>query len=1006
MLRRLCAVALALLTIVPATPATAEPLSPPATGAGHDPHTLLVRFAPGIATASREHALARHGASVVGKVAGGSFVKLRTVGDAGDVLRALQKESTVEAVALDRYRRPSVVPNDPLYADGSQPYLSTVRLPEAWDLVRDASSEVIAVVDTGVDHLHPDLAGRTVPGYNVVNPAEPPTDYPITNPPSFGGHGTRVAGVAAANTNNGTGIAGAAWTGSIMPIKVFRTNGIALDSDIATGLVWAVDHGARVINLSLGGPGDSPVLHEAIRYATDNGALVVAAGGNSADDTPQYPAAFPEVLAVGATDSAGVLTSFSTRGDWIDIAAPGYKITSTIPSSDRRLYLSGDGTSFSAPMVSGVAALVRARFPALTPAQVHARLRETTRDAGPHGIDQFYGHGILDALHAVGGPAGAPFPRPAFRLREPNDVPARAETMLFSASNAAIEVEGDVDWFRYESASARMMEFRVTPPFVDNTIAQNLDPIVAVYDAQLRWLGEADSRGPGGIESLFLHIGPGTHYISVRNYNSGRLAATYEVRVATVSTPPPAFQAPLAYPVGSGSQPNTVALGDVTGDGRADALLTTRSGGSDEANRSKLFVFAQNADGSLAAPVRYPTRLNYTDDTGAGMGVLDVDGDGRLDVALATTAGVEILQQTGSGTLAPGWLLPDSTGAARLAAADMDADGKADLVVGGIQGILLYAHEPAGGLVRSSVSPDRPGEIEVGDVDGDGRPDIVGFSGTRVQVYHRGDAGWSRTEHETVRADSYGVSGVEVADVSGDGRADIVAALGGNYPSSRINVFRQTAEGALSTPDVYQTRDIPEPIEAADVDGDSRADVVTVHGGHRLLSTLTQRTDGTLGTPLTNTLPYATRYNVQGLVLGDVNGDGRTDAVIADYNNGMLVLGNQAARAPGREQLWVRDMTPADFAVGVARDAAPSVALQRVLDPASVNGSTVSLVHGLTGAAVPATLSVDPATNSVTVHPTAPLDGDTPYRIIIGAVRDQTGTVHTGRFTTTFRTAP
>jgi len=1016
--RRASAVALALLLVGPAASATAAPPAAPRDhgsgsgvwlkakqpdAGGHDPHALLVRFAPGIATATRERTLARHGASVIGAVAGSSFIKLRTGGDAAAVLHALRKESTVEAAVLDRHRRPSAVPNDPLYTDGSQTYLTTVRLPEAWDLIRDASSQVIAVVDTGVDHLHPDLAGRTVPGYNVVNPAEPPTDYVPTNPPSFAGHGTMVAGVAAANTGNATGIAGAAWSGNIMPIKVFRPNGIALDSDIATGIAWAADHGARIINLSLGGPGDSPVLHEAIQYATNSGALVVAAGGNSADATPQYPAAFPEVLAVSATDHAGVLTSFSTRGDWIDIAAPGYKIISTIPSADRRLYLTADGSSFSAPLVSGVAALVRAKFPELTPAQVHAHMRATTRDAGPHGIDQFYGHGILDALHAVGGPAGAEFPRPAFRLREPNDVPARAEAMPFSATSAAIEVEGDVDWFRYQSTSTRTAEFRVTPPAVNFSIAQNLDPIVTVYDGQLRWLGEADSRGPGGIESLFLGIIPGTYYISVRNYNGGRLANTYELRIATPSTPPPVFQAPLAYPVGA--QPTSVALGDVTGDGRTDALLTTRSG-TNPADQYKLFVFAQNADGSLATPMRYPTRLSLGADTGSGMGLFDVDGDGRLDVALATAAGVEVFQQNGSGALELGWLLPDTTGAAHLVAADMDADGDADLIVTGAQGIWLLTRGPDGSLLRSTVSPDQPGEIEVGDVDGDGRPDIAGFSGLRIQVYHRTDPGWTRTEHETVRVDNYGVSGIEIADVSGDGRADIVASVGGNYPSARLNVFRQTAEGGLTVPDVYQTRDIPEPIEAADLDGDSRADVVTVHGGHRLLSALTQRPDGTLGTPVTNVVPYATRYNVQGLALGDVNGDGRPDAVIADYNNGMLVLGDQAGRAPGRDPLWVRDVTPADFAVNVVRDAVPGVTFQRVLDPASVDASTVSLVHGRTGAAVAVTLSYDAAANSVTLQPAVPLESDTPYRIIVGAVRDQGGTVHTGQFTTTFRVIP
>src|SRR5262249_13167199 len=146
---------------------------------------------------------------------------------------------------------------------------------------------------------------------------------------------------------------------------------------------------------------------------------------------PQYPAAYPEALAVGATDSAGALTSFSSWGDWVDIAAPGFHITSTFPPDASRAYVRADGTSFSAPLVSGVAALVRSRFPALTPAQLQARLCATARDAGPRGIDPYYGHGVLDASAAVGGPAGPEFPQPA-PVRPPNDVPARAESKATS----------------------------------------------------------------------------------------------------------------------------------------------------------------------------------------------------------------------------------------------------------------------------------------------------------------------------------------------------------------------------------------------------------------------------------------------------------------------------------------------------------------------------------------------------------------------------------------------
>jgi subtilisin family serine protease len=160
-----------------------------------------------------------------------------------------------------------------------------------------------------------------------------------------------VAGIIAANTNNGLGVTGVTWNGQVMPIKVFLDGAAgAFDSDVAVGIRFAADHGAKVINLSLGGPGDSPVLHDAITYATSRDVVVVVASGNTSDNVPQFPAAYPEVLAVGATDATGALTDFSSWGDWLDVAAPGFHIVSTFLNNR---YAVGDGTSFAARSSAG-----------------------------------------------------------------------------------------------------------------------------------------------------------------------------------------------------------------------------------------------------------------------------------------------------------------------------------------------------------------------------------------------------------------------------------------------------------------------------------------------------------------------------------------------------------------------------------------------------------------------------------------------------------------------------
>ncbi|MGI5246061.1 FG-GAP-like repeat-containing protein [Dactylosporangium sp. CA-139066] len=926
---------------------------------------------------------------MVGTVPGTSYVKVTAAGAATDLLREMRKDSAVASVSLDYRRTMSAAPNDPAYVYNYQGYLNTVRLPQAWDRTKGSTDQIIAVVDSGVDAKHEDLAGRTVAGYNA-----------ITNVPTAAnantddnGHGTMVAGIAAANTNNGIGVAGVAWNGRVMPVKVLDSQGNGYDSDIAKGIVWAADHGAKIINLSLGGPGDSSVLHDAVTYATGKGSLVVVAAGNTGDNTPQYPAAYPEVLAVAATDGAGKLTDFSSWGDWVDVAAPGFDIVSSYPGQQ---YYIGAGTSFSAPIVSGVAALIRGANPAMTPAQLITTIKSTARDAGPRGFDPYYGAGVLDALNAVGGPWAPEFAQPALGPDEPNDVPARA-TAFTTSITGTIGIEGDVDWYRFDSASQRAVTVRVTPPTYDGNVGQNFDPVLAVYDKDLRLIGTADSQDPTATEKLSFTLGVGTYYVAVHNYNGA--ADTRPYTVAIDSAPSTQFEPAQSTKTGSWAQ--SVAIGDVTGDGRNDVILATTYY-FDAVNDYKLFVFAQTADGSLAPPVKYSTQLQYSDS--AGLAVLDANGDGRLDVALATGAGVQIFLQTQAGVLSDNGILPGTTAASHLVAADMDADGDADLVVVGSSGIVLLTQGPAGTFAASTVSTSSSGEVEVGDVDGDGRADVVGFQAGTVNVYHHTVDGWNRTDHNAIVGYWPSIEGIEVADVTGDGKADVIATIGGNQPGARINVFAQNATGGLDTPKVYSTADIPEPVEVADITGDSRPDVVTAHGGWNTLSVLAQKSDGTLDTPTTSSIPYASHYDVQGLALGDINGDKRIDAVIADYNSGLVVMRNGSGATPGREQAWVRTIGTADFATGVALNAAPTVTFARTVDPASVNATTVRLVHGVTQQNVPATVTYDAATATAKVTPAASLQDNTPYRLVVAGVKDQAGAIQNEPFTSTFRT--
>lgn len=948
----------------------------------YDPDTLLVRFKPGTSSASKDRAVGKHGAKRAGALPHNRYEQVRADGKAARIAPSLRKDPAVADVAYNFRRTTTATPNDPAYAQGYQKYLKTIRMSSAWDKVKDARSQVVAVVDTGVDRTHADLSGKLLTGYNAISPGQAPNDD--------NGHGTMVAGIVAAGTGNGEGIAGVAWYGRVMPVKVLDGNGQGFDADIAEGITWAADHGAKVINLSLGGTQDSPALADAVKYAAGKGVVVVAASGNYGDDTTVYPAAYPEVLAVGATDNAANLTDFSSSGDWVDIAAPGFDITSTYPDDQ---YATASGTSFAAPITAGVAALVRARYPSLTAAEVRARLTRTARDAGPRGLDPYYGAGFLDAYAAVGGTPAAAFAQRSLGTGEPNDVPARAAAFTTSTSGT-VAMEGDVDWYRFDSAAGRTVDVTVTPPALMEARAQNFDPMLSVYDDDLRLLGTVDAGSPGVKETVKLDVNAGTTYVKVSNFNGAADTRSYSLKVTstTAGLLRPAEATSVA------SRPETVTIGDVTGDGRADAVLTTTFD-SDEINDYKLFVFAQQPNGTLTAPVKYATSLGYADK--AGLAVLDANSDGRRDIALATVAGVEIFAQSESGTLGPGVVIPGTAKARHLVAADMDGDGDSDLVAATATGIVELAQGSNGEFTVSAVSADLVREIEVGDVTGDGQPEVVGFVQTSMIRYVRNGDGWSKTEYPT--GHSRWIEGAEVADVTGDSRRDVVATVGGNPPTAQAVVFAQQDDGSLAPPASYAANDLPGPVEAGDMNSDSRLDLVLAHGGGSV-SVMPQQSDGTLGAPIRTGGPVASRFNTQGLAVGDLNGDDFPDVALANYNSGLVVLRNAQGRATAGEQEWVRSVSPSDFATGRSRTAPQQVSFQRELDASSVTTDTVRLLNGKTGAAVPGSVSYDAGTKTATFTPdTAPTDA-TPYRIVVDGVRDSAGATQVERFTTTFTT--
>ena len=271
--------------------------------------------------------------------------------------------------------------------------MDKINAPEAWPCAAGGEGVIIAILDTGADSDHPDLVANLVAG--AYWPAY------STSPEDDNGHGTHVSGIAAGVANNG-GIFGVAPRAKIMPVKVLNAAASGSFTAISNGIIWAADHDAKVINMSLGGATYSQVQHDAVIYAYNLGVVIICAAGNSGDSTVMYPASFAEVIAVAATDSNDYWAYFSTYGDWVDVSAPGMDIISSYPwYTIYGLYENMDGTSQASPHVAGLAALIRKLRPAWTVDQVYAHIRSSVDDIYPWGYDPWYGWGRINAQKAV-----------------------------------------------------------------------------------------------------------------------------------------------------------------------------------------------------------------------------------------------------------------------------------------------------------------------------------------------------------------------------------------------------------------------------------------------------------------------------------------------------------------------------------------------------------------------------------------------------------------------------
>ncbi len=422
------AVACLLLAGVPA--ALADTVSPSASEATR---RLLVRLEQPTSAAGEQSLAGAVGARHVGRSRPGVFSVEVAESQVDEVLGRLRSRPEVDLAEADigfsaaEVSTAAVTPNEECFSgctlefenpNGDPP--STVRLsqtemfqigaPDAWSITKGSPDVLVAVIDTDVDVNQPDLIGKVIEGRNFSGDTAPDDS----------GHGTAVAGLIAAQPDNGKGIAGLGWATRVLSVRVLDADGKGFASEIAAGIRYAVDYcetattpctgsRVRVVNLSLqqdleSADDVSAELRDAIDYAQSNGVLVVAAAGNQSRGTPGYPANFPGVVSVAAVDHSDALASFSNHGTWVDLAAPGVSVLSVAPRCD--CWSSPSGTSFAAPFVSAAAALVMAAEPDLTATQVAARLKQSAAPVAGTGVD--FEAGRLDVAKAVGYQAAAP----------------------------------------------------------------------------------------------------------------------------------------------------------------------------------------------------------------------------------------------------------------------------------------------------------------------------------------------------------------------------------------------------------------------------------------------------------------------------------------------------------------------------------------------------------------------------------------------------------------------
>jgi len=433
--------------------------------------------------------------------------------------------------------------------------LDRMRVRDAWKR-STGGSNLVAVLDTGVQAGHRDLRDRVVRGYDFVNNDSSATDD--------NGHGTWVAGIIAANANDGYGIAGISWKDRILPVKIMSASGTGSTADLAAGITYAANRGADVINMSVGGFPYSQVIQDAVNNAWSKGAVLVGAAGNNNRRETFYPASYEHVVSVSATQVEDEFSNWSSYGPKVDVSAPGSSVVTTNCTAaacmhedwGSHTYISG--TSFATPNVSGVVALLMARYPAKTPAQIVSRLLGTVDDLGYKGREDRYGLGRVNAYRALGATVAQPSRRSGDAMERNNSRASAVRIAKGRTTEATIYPAGDVDWFSVRAPRAGRVDVRVwgvvdSRAYPWNRSGIPVDPIVELYDRTGTLIKRVDREWESGVELAQHSVDrAAVVYVRVLNYYANGNRKAYTVKPSFVDTVAPV--ATIDLPVNGATQ--------------------------------------------------------------------------------------------------------------------------------------------------------------------------------------------------------------------------------------------------------------------------------------------------------------------------------------------------------------------------------------------------------------------------------------------------------------------